>query len=158
NMAGRRRVRLIYRARVQKSRQRPLASRGRSDNVWAAGARGTPCSGLLLWSPALGRRRDWGGPGNPVNKNRQTAHRGLVSVCSGAYKCPVPVTTLRDTMWHHTQRAVWPAALSMPLPQAPRGTPPMHIKKLEIAGFKSFVERTVIHFDHDVIGIVGPNG
>ena len=34
----------------------------------------------------------------------------------------------------------------------------MHIKQLEIAGFKSFVERTVIHFDHDVIGIVGPNG
>jgi chromosome segregation protein len=34
----------------------------------------------------------------------------------------------------------------------------MHIKKLEIAGFKSFVDRTVIHFDHDVIGIVGPNG
>jgi chromosome segregation protein len=34
----------------------------------------------------------------------------------------------------------------------------MHIKKLEICGFKSFVERTVIHFDHDIIGIVGPNG
>ncbi len=34
----------------------------------------------------------------------------------------------------------------------------MHIKKLEIAGFKSFVDRTVIHFDHDVVGIVGPNG
>jgi chromosome segregation protein len=34
----------------------------------------------------------------------------------------------------------------------------MHIKTLEIAGFKSFVDRTVIHFDHDVIGIVGPNG
>ncbi len=34
----------------------------------------------------------------------------------------------------------------------------MHIKKIEIAGFKSFVDRTVIHFDHDVIGIVGPNG
>jgi chromosome segregation protein len=34
----------------------------------------------------------------------------------------------------------------------------MHIKKLEIAGFKSFVDRTVIHFDHDVLGIVGPNG
>ncbi len=34
----------------------------------------------------------------------------------------------------------------------------MHIKKLEIAGFKSFVDRTVIPFDHDVIGIVGPNG
>lgn len=34
----------------------------------------------------------------------------------------------------------------------------MHIKKLEISGFKSFVDRTVIHFDHDIIGIVGPNG
>ncbi len=34
----------------------------------------------------------------------------------------------------------------------------MHIKKLEICGFKSFVDRTVIQFDHDVIGIVGPNG
>jgi chromosome segregation protein len=34
----------------------------------------------------------------------------------------------------------------------------MHIKRLEIHGFKSFVDRTVIPFDHDVIGIVGPNG
>ncbi len=34
----------------------------------------------------------------------------------------------------------------------------MHIKRVEICGFKSFVDRTVIHFDHDVIGIVGPNG
>lgn len=34
----------------------------------------------------------------------------------------------------------------------------MHIKKLEISGFKSFVDKSVIHFDHDVIGIVGPNG
>src|SRR4051812_28114341 len=34
----------------------------------------------------------------------------------------------------------------------------MHIKKLEITGFKSFVDRTVIHFDSDVIGVVGPNG
>jgi chromosome segregation protein len=34
----------------------------------------------------------------------------------------------------------------------------MKIKKLEIVGFKSFVDRTVIHFDHDVLGIVGPNG
>ena len=34
----------------------------------------------------------------------------------------------------------------------------MHIKKLEISGFKSFVDRTVIHFDHDIIGVVGPNG
>ena len=34
----------------------------------------------------------------------------------------------------------------------------MHIKQLEISGFKSFVDRTVIHFDHDIVGIVGPNG
>jgi len=34
----------------------------------------------------------------------------------------------------------------------------MRIRKLEIAGFKSFVDRTVIHFDVDVVGIVGPNG
>src|SRR5919109_3913126 len=34
----------------------------------------------------------------------------------------------------------------------------MHIRKLEISGFKSFVDRTVIHFDHDVLAIVGPNG
>ncbi|HSN98615.1 MAG TPA: AAA family ATPase, partial [Candidatus Nanopelagicales bacterium] len=34
----------------------------------------------------------------------------------------------------------------------------MRIRKLEICGFKSFVDRTVIHFDSDVIGIVGPNG
>ncbi|MBK9259646.1 MAG: chromosome segregation protein SMC [Polyangiaceae bacterium] len=34
----------------------------------------------------------------------------------------------------------------------------MRIRKLEIAGFKSFVDRTAIHFDEDVIGIVGPNG
>ncbi len=34
----------------------------------------------------------------------------------------------------------------------------MHIKKVEICGFKSFVDRTVVHFDHDVLAIVGPNG
>jgi chromosome segregation protein len=34
----------------------------------------------------------------------------------------------------------------------------MKIKKLELLGFKSFVDRTVVHFDHDVLGIVGPNG
>lgn len=34
----------------------------------------------------------------------------------------------------------------------------MHIKSLEICGFKSFVDRSIIHFDHDVVGIVGPNG
>ena len=34
----------------------------------------------------------------------------------------------------------------------------MKIKKLEMVGFKSFVDKTAIHFDHDVLGIVGPNG
>jgi chromosome segregation protein len=34
----------------------------------------------------------------------------------------------------------------------------MRIRKLEIGGFKSFVDRTVVHFDTDVVGIVGPNG
>ena len=34
----------------------------------------------------------------------------------------------------------------------------MHIKKLEISGFKSFCDRTVVHFDHDIVGVVGPNG
>src|SRR5213076_3064762 len=41
----------------------------------------------------------------------------------------------------------------------PNGRPgPMKLRKLEIVGFKSFVDRTVIKFDHDVTGIVGPNG
>ena len=34
----------------------------------------------------------------------------------------------------------------------------MKIKRLEMAGFKSFVDRTVVTFDHDVLAIVGPNG
>jgi len=34
----------------------------------------------------------------------------------------------------------------------------MKIKKLELCGFKSFVDRTVVHFDQDVLAIVGPNG
>ncbi len=34
----------------------------------------------------------------------------------------------------------------------------MKIKKLELIGFKSFVDKTVVNFDQDVIGIVGPNG
>jgi chromosome segregation protein len=34
----------------------------------------------------------------------------------------------------------------------------MKIKKLEICGFKSFVDRTVLRFDHDVTCVVGPNG
>jgi len=34
----------------------------------------------------------------------------------------------------------------------------MRLKTLEIKGFKSFANQTVIHFGEDVIGIVGPNG
>lgn len=34
----------------------------------------------------------------------------------------------------------------------------MKLRKLEMSGFKSFVDKTVINFDHDVLGIVGPNG
>ncbi|MGB3618470.1 MAG: AAA family ATPase, partial [Catalinimonas sp.] len=34
----------------------------------------------------------------------------------------------------------------------------MQLTTLEIKGFKSFGERTVIHFDEGVTGIVGPNG
>ena len=34
----------------------------------------------------------------------------------------------------------------------------MKIKKLQITGFKSFVDQTTVHFDHDITCIVGPNG
>jgi chromosome segregation protein len=34
----------------------------------------------------------------------------------------------------------------------------MKLRKLEVIGFKSFHEKTVLKFDHDVTGIVGPNG
>ncbi len=34
----------------------------------------------------------------------------------------------------------------------------MKITKVEVCGFKSFVDRTVLHIDHDVTAIVGPNG
>ena len=35
---------------------------------------------------------------------------------------------------------------------------PMRLTELEIAGFKSFADRTKLKFDHDITGIVGPNG
>ncbi len=34
----------------------------------------------------------------------------------------------------------------------------MKIKRLEISGFKSFAEKTVLDFQQDVTGVVGPNG
>jgi chromosome segregation protein len=34
----------------------------------------------------------------------------------------------------------------------------MKIKKLELFGFKSFVDRTILRFENDVFGVVGPNG
>ncbi|MGB5372202.1 MAG: AAA family ATPase, partial [Polyangiales bacterium] len=34
----------------------------------------------------------------------------------------------------------------------------MKIKKLQIVGFKSFVDTTTVHFDHDITCVVGPNG
>jgi chromosome segregation protein len=34
----------------------------------------------------------------------------------------------------------------------------LRIKKLELVGFKSFKDRTVIHFDAGITGVVGPNG
>src|ERR1051326_6653080 len=34
----------------------------------------------------------------------------------------------------------------------------MRIKRLEITGFKSFCDRTVLHFNEPITAIVGPNG
>ena len=34
----------------------------------------------------------------------------------------------------------------------------MKLKTLEIKGFKSFANQTIINFNEEVIGIVGPNG
>ncbi len=34
----------------------------------------------------------------------------------------------------------------------------MQLSRLEVKGFKSFGERVVLHFDHGITGVVGPNG
>ena len=34
----------------------------------------------------------------------------------------------------------------------------MHLRSLELQGFKAFADKTLIRFDHDITAIVGPNG
>lgn len=34
----------------------------------------------------------------------------------------------------------------------------MHLERIEMSGFKSFADKTVIEFDEGVTAVVGPNG
>lgn len=34
----------------------------------------------------------------------------------------------------------------------------MFLKRIELQGFKSFADKTIINFNHEVVGVVGPNG
>ena len=52
--------------------------------------------------------------------------------------------------------------LGLPLPRVAIVTDPelpeMHLKKIKLSGFKSFVDPITIPFEGKLIGIVGPNG